>query len=98
MTHIILATDQTETPKDQILGKDWYGDFHLLCQTYASDEVIMQVRAKGKTWNNAFDGKEIKLTRAGEIVGVELVKDYEYRLITASPGAEVHIAKKDIHG
>ena len=98
MSKILLATDQPNTPEDQILGTDWYGEFQLLCQTYGSDEVVMQVRAKGKTWNNAkFNGTDIKLTAAGEVLDVKLVKDYEYQLITANPGAEVHIAKHNPH-
>ena len=99
MPHTILATDQIKTPGDEILGKDWAGEFQLQCTTYASDEVVMQVRSPGKTWNNAiFDGKEIKLTAAGEVLDVKLVRGYEYRLITANAGAEVDIAKHNVHG
>ncbi len=96
----ILATDQTETPKADILGKAWYGEFQLLCEVYASDEVIMQVRSGPKgTWNNAkFNGRDIKLTAAGEVLDVKLAKGYQYQLITANPGAEVFIEKHDPHG
>ena len=95
----ILAADQEQTPKADILGKAWYGEFQLLCTTYASDEVVMQVRVPGGTWNNAkFNGRDIKLTAAGEVLDVKLVKDYEYQLMTANDGAEVFIAKHDPHG
>ena len=69
MAHTILATDQTETPDEQILGKDWAGEYQLLCTTYASDEVVLQVRPNGtETWTNAkFNGREIKLTGVGEV-------------------------------
>ena len=95
----ILAADQDRTPDPDILGKAWYGEFQLLCTTYASDEVVMQVRVPGGTWNNAkFNGRDIKLTAAGEVLDVKLVKDYEYQLMTANDGAEVFIAKHDPHG
>lgn len=100
MPHTILATDQTETPDDQILGKDWAGEYQLLCTTYASDEVVLQVRPRGtETWNTArFNGRAIKLTAAGEVLDTRLVRDYEYRLMTANAGAEVVIAKHDVYG
>lgn len=100
MSTILLATGQSETPEDNILGKDWHGEFQILCQTYGSDEVVLQARVPGTTtWNNAkFNGNEIKLTAAGDVLDVRLVRDYEYRLMTAKAGAEVHIAKHNVHG
>ena len=100
MAHTILATDQTETPDEQILGKDWAGEYQLLCTTYASDEVVLQVRPNGtETWNTAkFNGREIKLTGVGEVLDVRLVRDYEYQLSTENAGAEVVIAKHNVHG
>lgn len=100
MAHTILATDQTETPDNQILGKDWAGEYQLLCTTYASDEVVLQVRPKGtKPWITAkFNGQDIKLTAVGDVLDVRLVRDYEYRLMTATAGAEVVIAKHNIYG
>ena len=100
MARTILATDQTETPDDQILGRDWAGEYQLLCTTYAADEVVLQVRPKGtETWNTAkFNGNDIKLTAAGDVLDVRLVRDYEYQLTTANAGAEVVIAKHNIHG
>ncbi|MDE0401497.1 MAG: hypothetical protein OXL96_27180 [Candidatus Poribacteria bacterium] len=100
MAKTILATDQKETPDEQILGKDWAGEYQLLCTTYASDEVVLQVRPCGtETWNTArFNGQEIKFTAAGEVIDARLVRDYEYRLMTAKVGAEVVIAKHDVHG
>jgi hypothetical protein len=99
MAHVILTTDQTETPDKQILGKDWAGEYQLLCTTYASDEVVLQVRPRGTdTWNTAkFNGTEIKLTGVGEVLDVRLARDYEYRLLTATTGAEVVIAKHNIY-
>ncbi len=100
MPHTLLATDQTETPDDQILGKDWAGEFQLLCTTYASDDVVLQARVPGTTtWHNTrFNGQEITLTTVGDVLDVRLVRDYEYRLTTANAGAEVHIAKHNVHG
>ena len=100
MAHTVLATDQTETPDAQILGKDWTGEYQLLCTTYDSDEVVLQVRPRGtETWNTAkFNGQEIKLTAVGDVLDVRLVRDYEYRLSTANAGAAVVIAKHDVHG
>ena len=100
MAHVILATNQTETPDEQILGKDWAGEYQLLCTTYAADEVFLQVRVRGtETWINAkFNGQEIKLTGVGDVLDIRLVRDYEYQLSTANAGAEVVIAKHNIHG
>ena len=100
MPHTILATDQTETPDDQILGKDWAGEYQLLCTTYASDEVVLQVRPNGTdTWITAkFNGRDIKLIAAGDVLDVRLIRDYEYQLSTANAGAEVVIAKHNVHG
>lgn len=100
MAKTLLATDQTETPDAQILGKDWAGEYQLLCTTYAADEVVLQVRPEGtETWNTAkFNGRDIKLTAVGDVLDVSLVRDYEYRLMTANAGAEVVIAKHDVYG
>ena len=99
MAKVILKTDQTETPDADILGTDWYGEYQLLCTTYAADAVYLQVRVPDGTWQNArYDGTEIKLTAAGDTLDVKLVKAYEYRLITATAGAEVYIAAHDPHG
>lgn len=99
MAKVILKSDQTETPDADILGKDWYGEYQLLCSTYGTAEVVLQVRLPGGTWRNArYDGNEIKLTAAGDTLDVKLVRDYEYRLTTATAGAEVCIAAHDPHG
>lgn len=102
MAHTILATDQPKTPDDQILGKDWAGEFQLLCTVYASDEVFLQVRDSDDPdaeWLNArFNGTEIKFSAAGDVFDAKLARDYEYQLITANAGAKVVIAKHDVHG
>ena len=100
MPHTLLATDQTETPDAHILGKDWAGEYQLLCTTYAEDEVVLQVRPRGtETWRTAkFNGKTIQLAGVGEVLDLRLVRDYEYRLMTENAGAEVVIAKHDIYG
>lgn len=98
--HTILRRTQTETPDDQILGKDWAGENQLLCTVYGSDEVVLQVRPRGSTtWLNArYNSEEIKFSAAGDIYNISLARDYEYRLSTATAGAEVVIAKHDVHG
>lgn len=100
MPHTILATDQTQTPDDQILGKDWAGEYQMLCTTYAADEVVLQVRPRGtSSWHTAkYNGNDISWSAVGDIFDVKLVRDYEYRLLTANAGAEVVIAKHNIHG
>ena len=99
MAKVILKTDQTETPETDILGKDWYGEYQLLCTIYASDEVNLQVRPPDGTWIDArFNGRRIKLTAAGDTLDVKLVRDYDYRLSTKTQGAEVCIATHNPHG
>lgn len=99
MAKVILKTDQTETHENDILGTDWYGEYQLLCTTYDAAEVTLQVRLPDGTWQNArYDGNEIKLTGVGDTLDVKLAKSYEYRLSTATAGAEVYIAAHDPHG
>ena len=99
MATVILKTDQTETAAADILGTDWYGEYQLLCTTYATAEVLLQVRVPGGTWQNArYNGTAIKLTAAGDTLDVKLAKAYEYRLSTETAGAEVYIAAHDPHG
>ena len=99
MARVLLKTDQTATPEADILGTDWYGEYQLLCTTYGTAEVILQVRVPDGDWINArYDGTEIKLTAAGDTLDVKLVKSYEYQLITETAGAEVYIAAHDPHG
>ena len=102
---IALSKTQTNTTANPIFGKDWAGEYQLLCTAYASDEVFLQVRprvSEGETqltWQNAkFNGNAIKFTGVGEVFDLRFVRDYEYRLMTATAGAEVVIAKHDIYG
>ena len=99
MAKAILKTDQTSTADTDILGKDWYGEYNLVCSVYDSADAHVQFRVPGGTWINArYNGSEIKLTAAGENVDVKLVRDFDYRISTETAGAEVWIAKHDPHG
>ena len=99
MAKVILKSDQTHTPDADILGEHWYGEYQLTCSVYASDPVNIQIRTPGGNWNNArFNGKEIQLTAAGDTADVKLTKGYDYRLVTATEGAEVFIDAHDPHG
>ena len=98
MATVILESTQTETADDKILGKDWAGEFQLFCKTFPNNatSVHLQIREPDGTWINAmFDGKEIQITTAGDVLDIRLVRDYEYRLNTDTAGAEVLIAKYD---
>ena len=93
----ILATDQVETPDDDILGKAWHGDFQIVCTVYASDPVIFQFRVE-KQWINAnFNNTDIQLKKKGAVLDVTLAYDVDYRVITANAGAEVFISRIDPH-
>lgn len=94
MATVILETDQTQTPDNKILDKNWAGDFQLYCKTYAETLVNLEIREPGGTWQTArFDDKAIQLKAAGEVLDIRLAKDYDYRLKTQTAGAEVLIAK-----
>ena len=95
MAHILLKSDETETPDSRILGEAWVGGYQLLCTAYGSNEAILEVRPVGTTtWIEAkYNGNVIQLDGLGEALDVTLVKDYEYRFKTAAVGAEVYIAK-----
>lgn len=96
---VILESDQRKTPDEKILGKDWSGEFQLLCAVYTAHPVKMQVRPQNGTWIDAkFNGNTIQLTEAGEVLDIKLVRDFEYQLVTKTAGAEVHIAKHNAHG
>ena len=93
----ILKADQTATPDGDVLqGKDWWGEYHILCTTYDSDDVVLQVRDPREStnaWNDAsFNGDTIQLTQAGAIFEVRLAQELEYRVSTAAAGAVVVIA------
>ena len=102
MAKTILATDQTETPEDQILDENWYGEFQLHCRVYASDEVFLQSNDPDDPdteWINAnFNGVDIKFSKVGSVFDVKLARDMHYRLYTTNAGAKVVIAKHDVHG
>ena len=102
MAKVILDTDQEETPEDNILGKDWYGEFQLFCTVYASDEVFLQGNDPDDPdtdWVNAnLNGVDIKLSKVGAVLDVTLARDLDYRLHTANAGAKVVIATHNPHG
>ena len=94
MATVILETDQTQTPDNKILDKNWAGDFQLYCKTYTDTVVKLEIREPNGTWQTArFDNTEIQLKSAGEVLDIRLAKDYDYRLATKTAGAEVLIAK-----
>lgn len=96
---IILGTDQLRTPDEKVLGKEWAGEFQLLCTVYTSHPVKMQIRASNGEWIDAkFNEKQIQLTGAGEVLDIKLARNFDYQLVTETAGAEVHIAKHNIHG
>ena len=101
MAKVILATDQTETPENDILGKDWYGEFQLHCRVYASDEVFLQANDPDDPdtdWITAnLNGVDIKLSKVGAVLDIILARDMDYRLYTANAGAKVVIAKHNPH-
>ena len=101
MAKTLLATDQTATPKDQILDENWYGEFQLHCRVYASDEVFLQVNDPDDPdtgWINAnLNGVDIKFSKVGSVFDIKLAKDMDYRLHTANAGAKVVIAKHNPH-
>ena len=86
----LLGTTDTATPDADVIKEVW-GELHLLCQVYASNEVNLQLRAAGETtWNNAsFNGDDITLSAAGAVAEVRVVPGYEYQVATATAGAEV---------
>lgn len=95
---IILESDQISTHEDNILDKDWVGEYQLLCTVYSSHPVKMQVRIPNGEWIDAqFNGKQIQLTGVGEVLDIKLARNFEYQLVTDTAGAEVHIAKHNIH-
>ena len=102
MAKTILDTDQQETPEADILDENWYGEFQLHCRVYASDEVFLQANDPDDPdtgWIHAnFNGVDIKFSKVGAVFDVKLVKNMQYRLYTANPGAKVVIAKHDVHG
>lgn len=99
---IILKSDQAKTPEDQILGKDWEGQFQLFCSVYTDHPVTMQIRDPDdpdSDWIDAkFNGKAIQLTGAGEVLDIKLARGFDYQLVTGTAGAKVHITKHNAHG
>ena len=95
---IILESDQTRTPDAKRLDKEWAGEFQLLCTVYTAHPVKMQVRPDTGEWLDAkFNGEPIQLTGVGEVLDIKIARNFEYQLVTETAGAEVHIAKHNIH-
>ena len=97
MPHKILATDQVETPEADILGRDWHGDFQIVCTAYGSDPVKFQIRVEKEWIDVNFNKIDIELTKKGAVLDATLAYDLDYRVVTANPGAEVFIIKIDPH-
>ena len=100
MAKIILKTDQTETAEADILGEDSYGRYNITLEVKGTTPVFFQRRvAKDKPFRNArFNDTEITLKEVGDNFDVDLTKDFDYRCVTETAGAEVWIAKHDPHG
>ena len=99
MAKVILKSDQTATPDADILGKDSYGTYKLVCTVYNSDPVFWQIRTPGGNWIDArLNARKIRLAATGDTADVTLTKGYDYRVATASKGAEVWIDAHDPHG
>lgn len=103
MSKVLLKSTKTETDPADILGPQWYGDYHLLCTTYAGHEVKMQVRGKDNVWHDASlqtasGALPVKLTAAGAVLAITLIKEWDYKLVTGTKGAVVEIAKQHPHG
>ena len=93
----ILATDQDQTPEADILGRDWHGDFQIVCTAYGSDPVKFQIRVEKEWIDVNFNKTDIELTKKGAVLDVTLAYDVDYRVVTANPGAEVFISRIDPH-
>ena len=93
----ILAADQDRTPDPDILGKAWYGDFHLYCTAYTSDPAMLQFRIEKEWITVNFNNTDILLKKKGAVLDITLTHDVDYRMFTESPGAEVFISKIDPH-
>ena len=91
----LLSTTDTATPDSDVIKNAW-GEYQLYCKTYGTAAVKFQIRLNGESdsdWNTAvFNGNDIELTAAGEVLDIRLVQGYEYRLSTATAGAVVYIS------
>lgn len=99
MARVILETTQPHTPDTGILGKDWYGEYQLTLEVAGTTPVILQRRvAPDREWKNArFNSTDISLSAEGDTLDVKLARDFDYRCLTETAGAEVWIAKHNPH-
>lgn len=106
--HIVLKKTDTNADTNTVLGADYEGDYQIGCTAYAAD-VTLQWRPRSETgetdhaWLPAFlqtssGAVAIRLTRAGAVLDITLIKDFDYRFITASAGSEVVMGKHDRSG
>ena len=101
MATTILKADQTAST---VLGRDWFGQYQIGCMVYGSTPVILQWRnpdhpTRGTTWINAkFNGADIMFEEAGAALDFIFTKNFEYRFITATAGAEIDLDKHDPSG
>ena len=100
MAQTILNSDKEES---RILGKDWYGKYQIACMVYTGHPVKLEFRnpdhsTRGGTWITArFNGTEIVFNAAGDVFDFVFVRDFDYRLITDTAGAEIDVGKHDPH-
>ena len=97
---LILATTQTNTPDDDVLGDDWEGGVAFVCTAYgtAVAKIEFQHPEPGNDeWIPIKNGTDdVQLQSKGDTQYATLIKDLKYRAQTATAGAEVYVFKQDV--
>ena len=84
----ILETTETESEIDE----NWVGGFQIFMSVAGTADVNLQIKRPGtNTYINArYNGTDITLSAAGDVLDILLVEHFNYRLHTATAGAEVY--------
>ena len=91
MATILLASTDTDS---EVLGDKVAGHFQLICLTYSSAPVVLQVRdpESNSAWVTArYNNTDIQFSAAGDVLDVTFTRHFDYRLHTATAGAVIAI-------
>ena len=91
---VFLEVGDTVSKDSQILGPHSFGDYHVWCSIYTSHPVKIEAREKDGDWHTVrIGGSELTITSVGDLMGLPVAKDLEYRCVTDTAGARVVLSK-----
>ena len=92
----VLKVTEDVTPEERVLGERYFGTYQFFCSVYTSHEVKLEIKEEGSTWQTLrIGGEEVKFTAAGDVMGVPIAREFQYRCTTPTAGARIVMSKHD---